>query len=138
MINKMKEILLKTDVELNTMSPLVWAYVGDAIYELHIRTYLVTTTKLKPHRLHIETISFVKAKAQANILEKLQNSLNEEEADIVRRTRNTENHHIPKNTEVKDYQYATALEGLIGYLYLSGREERLKEILDLCIKYGSK
>lgn len=134
----MKEILLKTDVELNTMSPLVWAYVGDAIYELHIRTYLVTTTKLKPHRLHIETISFVKAKAQANILEKLQNSLNEEEADIVRRTRNTENHHIPKNTEVKDYQYATALEGLIGYLYLSGREERLKEILDLCIKYGSK
>lgn len=138
MINKMKEILLKTDVELNTMSPLVWAYVGDAIYELHIRTYLVTTTKLKLHRLHIETISFVKAKAQANILEKLQNSLNEEEADIVRRTRNTENHHIPKNTEVKDYQYATALEGLIGYLYLSGREERLKEILDLCIKYGSK
>lgn len=134
----MKEILLKTDVELNTMSPLVWAYVGDAIYELHIRTYLVTTTKLKLHRLHIETISFVKAKAQANILEKLQNSLNEEEADIVRRTRNTENHHIPKNTEVKDYQYATALEGLIGYLYLSGREERLKEILDLCIKYGSK
>lgn len=134
----MNENLLKTEIELNTMSPLVWAYVGDAIYELHIRTYLVATTKLKPHRLHIETISFVKAKAQANILGKLQNSLNEEEADIVRRTRNVENHHIPKNAEVKDYQYATALEGLIGYLYLSGKEERLKEILNLCIEYGSE
>lgn len=134
----MKENSLKTEIELNTMSPLVWAYVGDSIYELHIRTYLVTTTKLKPHRLHIETISFVKAKAQANILRKLQNSLNEEEADIVRRTRNVENHHIPKNAEIKDYQYATALEGLIGYLYLSGKEERLKEILNLCIEYGSE
>lgn len=134
----MKENSLKTEIELNTMSPLVWAYVGDSIYELHIRTYLVTTTKLKPHRLHIETISFVKAKAQANILRKLQNLLNEEEADIVRRTRNVENHHIPKNAEIKDYQYATALEGLIGYLYLSGKEERLKEILNLCIEYGSE
>lgn len=133
----MEENILKTEIELNTMSPLVWAYVGDAIYELHIRTFLVETTKLKPHRLHLETIKFVKAKAQADILEKLQTSLSEEELDIIRRARNTENHHIPKNAEIRDYQYATALEGLIGYLYLNGKTERLQEILNLCIEYGT-
>lgn len=132
----MEENMIKTEIELNTMSPLVWAYVGDAIYELHVRTYLVKTTKLKPHRLHIETIKFVKAKAQADILEKLQSSLIDEELDIIRRARNTENHHIPKNAEIRDYQHATALEGLIGYLYLNGKRERLQEILNLCIEYG--
>ena len=133
----MEENILKTEMELNTMSPLVWAYVGDAVYELHVRTHLVKTTKLKPHRLHIETIKFVKAKAQADILEKLQSSLTDEELEIVRRGRNTENHHIPKNAEIRDYQYATALEGLIGYLYLNGQQERMKEILKLCIEYGN-
>lgn len=134
----MKEDILKTEIELNTMSPLVWAYIGDAVYELYVRTYLVKTTKLKPHRLHIETIKFVKAKSQADILEKLQSSLIEEELDIVRRARNTESHHLPKNAELRDYQYATALEGLIGYLYLNGKNERLEEILKLCIEYGKQ
>lgn len=59
-------------------------------------------------------------------------NLTEKEKDIVRRTRNTENHHLPKNAELKDYMYATAFEGLIGYLYLTKQEERLKEILDMC------
>lgn len=134
----MKEDILKTEIELNTMSPLVWAYIGDAVYELYVRTYLVKTTKLKPHRLHIETIKFVKAKSQADILEKLQSFLIEEELDIIRRARNTESHHLPKNAELRDYQYATALEGLIGYLYLNGKNERLDEILKLCIEYGKQ
>lgn len=127
---------IKTETELNTMSPLVWAYLGDSVYELHVRTHLVEKTKLKPHQLHIETIKYVKAKAQANILEKLKDSLSEEELEIVRRARNAENHHLPKNTDIMEYRYATALEGLIGYLYLSGKDERLYEILNKCIEFG--
>lgn len=123
--------ITKSEQDVNLMSPLTWAYVGDAVYELYIRTYLIDTTKLKPHRLHVESIKFVKASAQAQYLEKIQDILTEEEKDIVRRTRNTETHHIPKNAELSDYMYATAFEGLIGYLYLKGNNIRLKEILEL-------
>lgn len=115
------------------MSPLIWAYIGDAVYEMYIRTYLVNTTALKPNKLHIESIKYVKAKAQAEILNKIYNNLTEEEKDIVRRTRNTENHHLPKNAELKDYMYATAFEGLIGYLFLTSQKNRLHEILNLVI-----
>lgn len=124
---------MKSEKEVNLMSPLVWAYVGDSVYELFIRTHLVETTKLKPHRLHIETIKYVKAKAQAEILKKIQEVLTEKEREIIRRTRNTENHHLPKNANPTDYMYATAFEGLIGYLYLSGQKERLEELLKMCI-----
>ncbi len=124
---------MKNESEVNLMSPLVWAYVGDSVYELFIRTHLVETTKLKPHRLHIETIKYVKAKAQADILEKLQDVLTEKEKEIVRRARNAENHHLPKNADPADYMHATAFEGLIGYLYLSEQKERLEEILNMCI-----
>ena len=61
--------------KVNTMSPLTWAYIGDAVYELYIRNYLIETTNLKPNRLHKETIKFVKAGAQARILGKLQDKL---------------------------------------------------------------
>ncbi len=124
---------MKNESEVNLMSPLVWAYVGDSVYELFIRTHLVETTKLKPHRLHIETIKYVKAKAQAEILERLQDILTEKEKEIVRRARNAENHHLPKNADPADYMHATAFEGLIGYLYLSEQKERLEEILNMCI-----
>lgn len=116
--------------EVLTMSPLTWAYVGDCVYELYVRTHLVKTTHLKPHKLHIEAIKYVKAGAQARILEKIYDELNEDEKDIVRRGRNTENHHLPKNSNVKEYMYATAFEALIGYLYLTKQNTRLQEILE--------
>ncbi len=84
-----EDIIEKGKEEVNFMSPLVWAYVGDAVYELYIRTHLVNTTKLNPHKLHIESIKYVKAAAQANILEQLMPELTEEESNIVRRARNT-------------------------------------------------
>ena len=124
----------KSPEEVNVMSPLTWAYVGDCVYELFIRTHLVNTTKLKPHKLHIEAIKYVKAHAQAEILNKIYDGLTEEEKDIVRRGRNTENHHLPKNSNVQEYMYATAFEALIGYLYLTKQHERLKEILQKTVK----
>ena len=124
----------KDKIAVDIMSPLIWAYVGDSVYEFYIRTHLINTTKLKPHKLHIESIKYVKAKAQAEILEKLMDSLTDEEKEIVRRGRNAENHHLPKNATVQEYMYSTAFEALIGYLYLTKQDKRLKEILELCIE----
>ncbi len=118
----------KGEVEL--MSPLTWAYIGDAVYELYIRNKLINETNLKPHKLHIEAIRYVKAKSQAEKLSEIYESLTDEEKDIVRRGRNTQNHHLPKNSNVQEYMYATAFEALIGYLYLTKQHTRLKEILD--------
>ena len=133
MNNIIEDLLKKDKSEINLMSPLVWAYVGDAVYELYIRAYLVNTTKLNPHKLHIEAIRYVKAGAQAKILEELMEELTNEEKEIVRRARNAENHHLPKNADVREYMYSTAFEGLIGYLYLKKQEERLEKILEKCI-----
>ena len=130
LINREKE-----EVDVNLLSPLTWAYVGDAVYELYVRTNLVNKTKLKPHKVHIESIKYVKAKAQADILKSIMDKLTDEEKDIVRRARNAENHHLPKNAEPEDYMYSTAFEGLIGYLYLCKKDERLKEILEMCIQF---
>lgn len=116
--------------EVNQLSPLTWAYVGDAVYELYIRTYLTNTTRLKPHELHVKSIKYVKAKSQAEILQQLEEILTEEEKEIVRRGRNTQTHHTAKNATVQDYMYATAFEALIGYLYLTKQDERLSEILE--------
>lgn len=123
----------KNETDINLLSPLTWAYVGDSVYELLIRTHLVNKTKLKPHSLHIEAIKFVKAKSQADILKKLEKHLTDEEKNIVRRGRNAENHHLPKNANVEEYMYSTAFEALIGYLYLCKKDERLKEIFDLIL-----
>ena len=122
-INKNKD-------EVNQMPPLVWAYVGDCVYDLYIRTHLVDNTKLNPHKLHIEAIKYVKASAQAEILEKIYEDLTEEEKDIVRRGRNANNHHLPKNANLQEYTHATAFEALIGFLYLTKNYERLKEIIE--------
>ena len=122
----------RTIEEIKLMPPLTWAYIGDCVYELYVRTKLVNETNLKPHYLHIEAIKKVKAKAQAETLNKIYEELTEEEKDIVRRGRNAENHHLPKNANVQEYMYATAFEALIGYLYLTKEEKRLKQILDFC------
>ena len=123
----------RPEEEINLLSPLTWAYVGDCVYELYIRSNLVNKTNLKPHKLHIETIKYVKAKSQARLLEEIHDKLTEEEKNIVRRGRNAESHHLPKNANVQEYKYATAFESLIGYLYLTKQLKRLKEILDLAV-----
>lgn len=120
-------------LDVKMLSPLVWAYVGDSVYELFIRTHLVNFSNAKPHKLHLETIKFVKAESQAKILDKIWELLTQEEQEIFKRGRNTENHHLPKNGNVADYSHATGFEALIGYLYLSKQDERLAEILKLCI-----
>ena len=102
----------RTKQEVELMSPLTWAYIGDAVYELFIRNKLINETNLKPHKLHIEAIKYVKAKSQAEKLNEIYETLTDEEKDIVRRGRNTQNHHLPKNSNVQEYMYATAFEAV--------------------------
>ena len=126
------KLIIKNEKEINMMSPLTWAYVGDSVYELYIRTYLSNTTNLNPHKMHVESIKYVKAGAQAKILKNL--NLTDEEKDIVRRGRNTQNHHLPKNASIEEYAYSTGFEALIGFLHLNKKDERLSEILEDCIR----
>ena len=132
------EDLLKKDLtEINMMSPLTWAYVGDNVYELYVRLYLSENTNLNPHRMHVSSIKYVKANHQAEILRYLdENILTEDEKDIVRRGRNTESHHLPKHATAVDYMYSTAFEALIGYLYLTKQTDRLNIILKESIDYA--
>ncbi len=127
------EELFKVDrpeEEINLLSPLVWAYVGDAVYELYIRKKLVNETNMKPNKLHMEAIKYVKAKSQAENLKNIFDELNDDEKEIVRRARNTQNHHLPKNSNVHEYMYSTAYEALIGYLFLTKKYDRLKQIIE--------
>lgn len=121
----------KDEMQVNMMNPLVWAYIGDGVYELFVRNYLVNNSNAKVHELHVNAIKYVKAKSQAEILKMLDDKLSDEEKNIVRRTRNTQNHHVPKNADPSDYMYATAFEGLIGYLYLNKQTDRLNFIFNL-------
>ena len=122
-----------TRAELMQMKPLVLAFVGDCVYELYIRNYLISEKYRDVNELHRKSVFFVKAKAQAYILRALE--LNDEERSIVRRGRNAHPHTVPKNAEVADYRQATAYEALIGYLYLSG-SVRLAAILEKSVAIG--
>ena len=124
--------------EILQMKPLALAFVGDCVYELYVRNYLLTGKYRDVNELHRKSVFFVKAKAQAYILHALEEELSEEEHNVVRRGRNAHPHTVPKNADVVDYRYATAYEALIGYLYLSGNSERLDYILKKSIEIGSE
>lgn len=110
------------------------AYLGDSVYELMVRRHLVAKGVGKVKELHKETVKFVNAKSQAKVLHNLESGLSEEEKAVVRRGRNAKSGTSPKNTDIIDYRHSTAFEALIGYLYLLGKEERIKEIFGLAIK----
>lgn len=109
------------------LSPLQLAYIGDAVYELLVRTYLLKKG-LSVKELHKATINFVKAKSQANIVHNLEEELTEHEKTVVKKGRNAKSNTVPKNADLIDYKYATGFEALIGELYLSGKDERLSEL----------
>lgn len=118
---------------LGLISPLVLAYIGDAVFEVYIRTKVVNDGFIKTSKLHTLATGFVKAKAQADALDRIYELLSDEEKDIIRRGRNAQSKTIPKNAEIADYKKATALEALIGYLFLSENHSRLDEIIEMIL-----
>ncbi|WP_443259677.1 Mini-ribonuclease 3 [Virgibacillus sp. L01] len=120
------------------MKSLALAYMGDAVYEVHVREYLLQTGNVKPNQLHRSAISFVSAKAQAAvILHWLETELlSNEEKGVVSRGRNAKSGTVPKNTSVQAYNYSTAFEALIGYHYLQKNESRLEELITQAIQFS--
>ncbi len=115
--------------------PIVLAYIGDAIYEVAVRQYLISRPNLRPNHLHRTATGLVSAKAQSRILAYLEPLLTEEEQDIVRQGRNAKSGSVPKNTDVLEYRHATAFETLVGYLYYTGQQDRIRELVGKSIEY---
>ena len=116
-----------------TENTIALAFVGDAVYELFIREHLFEKiNKQRPDQMHRASVKFVKAAAQCESIKKLINEefLTEEELALVKRARNHKVATKAKNASMVEYKWATAFEALLGYLYLSGQEERLKEVME--------
>ncbi len=120
-------------MDIRCVNSLVFAYLGDAVYEEYIRMYLINKGINKVNDLQKEAINYVSARRQAYFLDKMLelSFLNDEEIDVVKRARNAKSHPNPKGCSVIEYKKATAIEALIGYLKLDNKENRIDEIMKL-------
>ncbi|MDY5649183.1 MAG: ribonuclease III domain-containing protein [Lachnospiraceae bacterium] len=125
----LKERFALPEVDIQTYSPLILAYIGDAAYELIIRTYLVDQGNGRPDRLHRKASSMVKASAQAAMAEALLPLMTGEEEQVYRRGRNAKSVTMAKNATMSDYRKATGFEALMGYLYLKGEQKRMVDLV---------
>lgn len=119
--------------EAKEFSPLVLAYIGDAVYELIVRSILVSMGNRPVNKLNKDATSLVKAGAQSEIVKLISDNLSEEEFTIFKRGRNSSPHTMAKNASMTDYKYATGFEALIGFLYLDNRCDRALELVKLGI-----
>lgn len=116
------------------LNPLALAYIGDAVYEVYVRQYVMSLHNHRPHVLHQRSSSYVSAKAQAKALHALLPLLSEKELDVVKRGRNAKSGTAPKNADMIDYRHSTAFECLIGYLHVRQDIERLVQIMELALR----
>jgi ribonuclease-3 family protein len=115
-------------------SPAQLAYAGDAVYELLVRSYVIHNHDVNVNKMHRLVVKFVKANAQAFIINMLDSELTEEEKRIVKRGRNAKVTSSPKNAELMEYRYATGFEALFGYLYLNNELDRLIMLFDRVVE----
>lgn len=115
-------------------SPLVLAYIGDAVYELIIRTIIVNRGNCPVNQMHKKSSSLVKAGAQAEMIHLIMDELTEKEHAVYKRGRNAKSATAAKNATIQDYRTATGFEALVGYLYLNGEKERLIELVALALE----
>jgi len=118
------------NIHANEYSPLVLAYIGDAIYEVYVRTMILSKGNTSVNNMHKEAKKYVKASEQARIYHSIENILTEGEMNVFKRGRNAKSFTVPKNAILSDYKHATGLEALVGYLYIDGQLDRLMELLD--------
>lgn len=118
----------------NSYSPLALAYIGDGVYEMFVRTYVINKGNAPVNKMHKASRELVRASAQAKIYYLIEEALTENEMAVLRRGRNAKSISVPKNGDVTEYRHATGLEALIGYLYIDGQIERIKELIDLGLK----
>lgn len=128
-LNCFKEMLRLKPVKPEEYSPLALAYIGDAVYEVAIRTLVMNRGNTQVSKMHKRTAGLVKAEAQANFYRILEDELTEEEKSAYRRGRNAKSATMPKHASMKDYRMATGFEALMGYLYLTEQFERMAFLL---------
>ena len=117
------------------LAPLVLAYAGDAVYEVFVRNKLIEMHPDMPvYKLHREATKFVRAHAQSNSILAIEENLTPQEEAISKRGRNAKSPTVPKNADVSEYRRATGLEALMGYLYLNGEEDRLREVMEMAFE----
>lgn len=124
------------DIDLQTVSMQTLAFIGDAVYNVYIRSYLASKYNEKSGKLHKYSIKYVSAKAQSKTIDEIFEMLSEEEIDVYKRGRNTNINTVSKNVDVVQYKKATGFEALIGYLFVNNREDRLDYIIKRCIELG--
>ncbi len=124
--------MLFTDKKINPKeySPLPLAYIGDSVYDLFIRTKVIEKGNRHVTDMHKESVKFVKAHSQAESIHAIEQELSEDEVRVLKWGRNAKS-TPPKNADVTDYRYATGFETLLGYLYLEGNMDRLKEVMNM-------
>ena len=118
----------------NEVSPLALAYIGDAIYEIFVRTMVLSKGNAPVNKLHKQSREYVNAKAQSNMYHVIEEHLTEQEKAIFRRGRNAKSFTKPKNMDLSDYRYATGLEALFGFLYISGDMERALTLFQIGVE----
>ncbi|MBQ3891125.1 MAG: ribonuclease III [Lachnospiraceae bacterium] len=135
---KIKEEYGLSDVNPNELAPLILAHIGDAIYEVVIRTITLSKGNRAIEKVHKDATKYVNAKAQAEIIEKIQPLLTEEELNIYKRGRNAKSNTKAKNASITDYRKATGFEALMGYLYLLNKTERMLDLIKEGINNGEE
>lgn len=126
-----KEALELKEVDPRTYSPLVLAYIGDCVFDLIIKSMVISKGNKQVHKFHEETSQFVQASSQSKMMRAMQPCLTEEEHAVYRRGRNSKSVTPAKNQSITDYRRATGFEALLGYLYLQKRYERLMELVKI-------
>lgn len=125
-------------IDLQNVSQQNLAFIGDAIYNVYIRTYLVSNSNTNTGKLHKKSILYVSAKAQSNIIDIIYDTLDDEEKIVYKRGRNTNINTVSKNVDVVSYKKATGYEALLGYLYLKNDISRLEKIINMSIKIAEE
>ncbi len=137
-LDRIKSELETGEQDIKSYSPLVFAYIGDCVYELIIRCKLVLDANEQVQKLHKKATALVKAETQARIVVAVMDALEEDELAVYKRARNAKQHTTPKNGKLGEYHKATGFEAVVGYLYLLGREDRIlylvKKGLDILSK----
>ena len=127
-------ILNEINSDPKSLSPLVLAYIGDAVFELMVRGYVLKDGNAPVNKLNKKSRNIVNAGSQSEMYEKLKDVLTETEMAVMKRGRNAKSFTTAKNQSVSDYRRATGVEAIFGYVYLSGNLERLKELFKICVE----
>ena len=134
LLDLIKQSFELKEVDIRAYSPLTLAYIGDCVYDLVIRTVVVERGNEPANKLHKQTVAYVKAQTQASMIEALLPYLTEEEEAVYKRGRNAKSYTSAKNASIGDYRKATGMEALVGYLYLTGQEARIMELIKTGLK----